>query len=69
MISHARIDPAAAWVPRCCHVRHLPTARSEDRPYREFIEKVPDTQLAEGLAKMIEEAEAEKAALHRKPQK
>jgi hypothetical protein len=37
--------------------------------YREFIEKVPDTQLAEGLAKLIEEAETEKAAVHRKQQK
>jgi hypothetical protein len=32
--------------------------------YREFIEKVPDTELAEGLTKLIEEAEAEKAAVH-----
>jgi hypothetical protein len=37
--------------------------------YREFIAKVPDTQLAEGLAKMIEEAEVEKEAIHRKQQK
>jgi hypothetical protein len=32
--------------------------------YREFIEKVPETQLADGLAKMIEDAQAEKARLH-----
>ena len=32
--------------------------------YREFREKVPDTQLAEGLTKLIEAAEAEKAILH-----
>ena len=34
--------------------------------YREFMEKVPNTQFAEGLAKMIEEAEAEKVKLHPK---
>jgi hypothetical protein len=28
------------------------------------MERVPDTQLAEGLATLIQEAEAEKAALH-----
>lgn len=32
--------------------------------YREFMTKVPDTQFADGLAKMIEEAEAQKARLH-----
>jgi hypothetical protein len=33
--------------------------------YREFIEKVPDTQLAEGLSNLIQEAEVEKAVIHR----
>jgi hypothetical protein len=32
--------------------------------YHEFMAKVPDTEFAKGLAKLIAEAEAEKAALH-----
>jgi len=33
--------------------------------YWNIRDKVPDTQLAEGINKLIGEAEAEKAALHR----
>jgi hypothetical protein len=36
--------------------------------YRQIMEMVPDAQLAAGLTKLIEEAAAEKAALHREPQ-
>ena len=32
--------------------------------YHEFMAKVPDTEFAKGLAKLIAEAEAEKVALH-----
>jgi hypothetical protein len=37
--------------------------------YRVILARAPDQQLAEGLAKLIEEAEAEKAALHREQEK
>ena len=37
--------------------------------YRQIIERVLDAQLIAGLAKLIEEAEAAKAALHQEQQK
>jgi hypothetical protein len=37
--------------------------------YRQIIERVLDPLLAEGVGKLIEEAEAEKAVLHPEPQK
>ena len=37
--------------------------------YRQIIDRVLDSQLAEGTGKLIEEAEAEKAALHPKQQR
>jgi len=33
--------------------------------YRQILERVLDAQVTEGVGKLIEEAEAEKAALHR----
>ena len=36
-----------------------------DRRYRQITERVLDPLFAEGVGKLIEEAEAEKAALHR----
>jgi len=36
--------------------------------YHQITERVPDAQLAAGLTKLIEEARAEKAALHREQQ-
>jgi hypothetical protein len=32
--------------------------------FRLIMERVPDAQLAEGITRLIKEAEAEKAALH-----
>ena len=37
--------------------------------YRVILARVFDQQLAEGIAKLIEEAEAQKAALHSEQQK
>ncbi len=37
--------------------------------YRHITERVPDPLLTEGVGKLIEKAEAEKAALHREQQK
>ena len=37
--------------------------------YRQITERVLDPLLAEGVGKLIEEAEAEKAVLHPEPQK
>jgi hypothetical protein len=37
--------------------------------YRVILARVPDPQLSEGIAKLIEEAEAQKAAFHSEQQK
>jgi hypothetical protein len=37
--------------------------------YRQITERVLDPLLAEGVGKLIEQVEAEKAALHPEPQK
>jgi hypothetical protein len=37
--------------------------------YRQITERVLDPLLAEGVGKLIKEAKAEKAALHREPRK
>jgi hypothetical protein len=37
--------------------------------YRQVVERVLDAQLAEGVARLVAEAEAEKGALHPEQQK
>jgi hypothetical protein len=37
--------------------------------YRVTLARVPDPQLAEGIAKLIEEMQVQKAALHPEPKK
>jgi hypothetical protein len=52
-----------------CHVRQVPGTEQKVARYLRILERVPDPLLAEGVRKLIEEAEAEKAARHAEQEK